>query len=390
MNQAHTRGEDNILKMSHTVRTVSSLLLLGMIMGINPAAMAEGSQNAVPVTDEAKEAWTPPPPPPDEFDWIQLNSGEWLKGEFKVLYDDSVEFDSDELGLLSLDWADIKQVRGAAAFAVNIEGRDDVVGNLQVDGDRIMIVADEETQEFNRADVISIAHGAPKESNYWSAKFSLGLNISQGNSDKQDLNLALNTKRRTADTRFLTDYLGFYSKSDHIKTDDNHRLRSTYDIFKTRQFFWRPLLGEVFRDPFQNIDYQITVGAGAGYQLIDNSKTEWSIQGGPAFKYTKFDTVEDGENKSESTPALWAGTNYDRALNGKMDLILGYSTVIGNQDSGGYTHHAIATLETELLSWLDFDTSFIWDHIQNPTRDSDGSIPDKNDYRFVIGLGVDY
>ena len=378
------------MKTSHIVKTVSSLLLLGMIMGINTAAIAEDSPTAATATVEEKTAWTPPPPAPDEFDWIQLNSGEWLKGEFKVLYDDSVEFDSEELDLLTIDWADIKQVRGAATFAVNIEGRDDVVGHLRVDGDRIMIVAAEETQEFNRADVISIAHGAPKESNYWSAKFSLGLNVSQGNSDKQDLNLALNTKRRTADSRFLTDYLGFYSKSDHIKTDDNHRLRTTYDIFKTRQFFWRPVLGEVFRDPFQNISYQFTLGAGAGYQLIDTSKTEWSIAAGPAIKYTKFDTVEDGENESESTPALWAGTDYNRELNSKMDLILGYSTVIGNQDSGGYTHHSIATLETELLSWLDFDTSFIWDHIQNPTRDSDGTVPDKDDYRFVIGLGVDF
>jgi putative salt-induced outer membrane protein YdiY len=377
------------MKTSFTVKTVSTLLL-GMSIVVNPYAMAQDSQTAATDTDEDKVAWTPPPPPPDEFDWIQLNSGEWLKGEFKVLYDDSVEFDSEELDLLRIDWSDIKQVRGADTFAVNIEGHDDVVGRLEVNGDRVMIVAAGESQEFNRADVISIAQGVPKERNYWSGKFTLGLNISQGNSDRQDLNLALNAKRRTADSRFLTDYLGFYSKSDQIKTDDNHRLRSTYDIFRTRRFFWRPLLGEFFRDPFQNISYQFTVGAGAGYQLIDTSKTEWSIAAGPAFKYTKFETVEAGENDSESTPALWAGTNYDRELNSKMDLILGYNTVIGNQDSGGYTHHAIATLETELLSWLDFDTSFIWDYVQNPTRDSDGTVPDKNDYRFVIGLGMDF
>ena len=27
------------------------------------------------------------PPPDDRFDWIQLTSGEWLKGELKFLYD---------------------------------------------------------------------------------------------------------------------------------------------------------------------------------------------------------------------------------------------------------------------------------------------------------------
>ncbi len=33
------------------------------------------------------EDWQPPVPMPDEFDWMQLTSGEWLKGEFKVLYE---------------------------------------------------------------------------------------------------------------------------------------------------------------------------------------------------------------------------------------------------------------------------------------------------------------
>jgi hypothetical protein len=89
------QGESSIMKTLHTVRTVSSILLLGMVMGINPATMAEDSQTAAPVTDEEKVAWTPPPP--DDFDWIQLNSGEWLKGEFKALYDEKVEFDSEEV-----------------------------------------------------------------------------------------------------------------------------------------------------------------------------------------------------------------------------------------------------------------------------------------------------
>jgi len=378
------------MKTFYTVKTVSAILLLSLAMASNPAAMAEDTQTAAPATGEEQAVWTPPPPPPDEFDWIQLNSGEWLKGEFKVLYDDTVEFDSDELGLLSISWDDIKQARGHAEHTIHIEGQEDVTGNYQMTGDKVLIVDGEESREFNRKDIISIVHGTPKESNYWSAKFTLGLNIRSGNSDNQDLNLALNVKRRTADSRFLTDYLGFYSKSDHIKTDDNHRLGSTYDIFKTQKFFWRPFLVEYFRDPFQNIASQVTLGAGAGYQLIDNSKTEWSVAAGPAFKFTKFEDTEPGEDDSQSTGALWFGTNYERELNSKMDLILSYHTVTGNQDSGGYTHHSIATLETELLSWLDFDTSFIWDHIQNPTRNSDGNIPEKNDYRFVIGLGLDY
>ena len=46
-------------------------------------------------------------PPPDEYDWIQLTSDEWLKGELVSLFDDQLVFDSDNLGLLKLDWEEI-------------------------------------------------------------------------------------------------------------------------------------------------------------------------------------------------------------------------------------------------------------------------------------------
>ena len=54
-----------------------------------------------------------------------------------MLYDDEVEFDSDELGLLDIDWADIKQVRGHAEHSLHFEGQEEeVVGPL---GDRSAI-----------------------------------------------------------------------------------------------------------------------------------------------------------------------------------------------------------------------------------------------------------
>ena len=36
-------------------------------------------------------------PPEDGFDWIQLKSGEWLKGEFKGMQERQLDFDSSEL-----------------------------------------------------------------------------------------------------------------------------------------------------------------------------------------------------------------------------------------------------------------------------------------------------
>ena len=44
----------------------------------------------------------------------------------------------------------------------------------------------------------------------------------------------------------------------------------------------------------------------------------------------------------------------------------------------------------ELTSILDLDVSFIWDRVGKPQRDNDGDTPEKDDFRLVVGLGVDF
>jgi hypothetical protein len=91
------------------------------------------------------------------------------------------------------------------------------------------------------------------------------------------------------------------------------------------------MLAEYFRDSFQNISYRLTLGAGDGYSLLDTANTDWGISAGPGFRYTKFENIEPGKSVNEWKPALWASTDYEHEINSKMDLILGYSTVIGIQ-----------------------------------------------------------
>jgi len=71
------------------------------------------------------QPFQPTPPRPDKFDWIQLTSGEWLKGEFIALYDDALEFDSEELEELTLDWEDVRVIRTARVVQVRFKAPSD-------------------------------------------------------------------------------------------------------------------------------------------------------------------------------------------------------------------------------------------------------------------------
>jgi putative salt-induced outer membrane protein YdiY len=336
------------------------------------------------------------PPPDDKFDWIQLTSGEWLKGELKFLYDFQVEFDSDKLDLLTFDLEDVKQIRTHKPQSISIEDlglSDDpivVEGIVNLVDNKVIMTVGDGTREFERSQIISIAQADKKtERDLWSANISLGANIRGGNTETVDANLRANAKRLTATSRLVFDYIGNYSETDQIESSKNHRLSGYRDSFLSKKFFWRQLVGEYYRDQFKNIDHQLSLATAIGYHFIYTPKTKWEISGGLGGRYTRFVSVEPGQSIDNTSPAFGAGTLYDTELTKWMDFLVDYSFQIVNEDAGRYTHHFITTLSTDLIKDLDFDFSFVWDRIRNPQKDSNGNIPKKDDYQLIFGLSYD-
>jgi hypothetical protein len=261
---------------------------------------------------------------------------------------------------------------------------------LQVSKDKVFVTVGDETKEFERSQLVSIAPRESKEIKYWSAKISMGLNIARGNTDQIQWTNISNIQRRTSLTRFNVDWLGNISEVEGKKTIDNQRLNTFFDVARTRKLFFRAVFGEFFRDPFSNIEYRITGGTGLGYRFIDTAKTEWEIAGDPAYQITQFDSTESGTSSRESTPALVAGTYLNKELTSTVDFDFRYTFQLVNEVSGRYTHNLVAKIETEFTSWLDFDVSFVWDRIQDPQADEDGDVPEQDDFFLIFGLGIDF
>jgi putative salt-induced outer membrane protein YdiY len=333
--------------------------------------------------------WTPPPPMPDEFDWVQLTSGEWLKGEIKVMYEASLEFDSDKLDLLSLDLEDIQQIRSAQVLNVRMKGGETATGKVLMEDGSIRVLGDTPA-EYDRGDLLSVTAGVPRERNYWVGKVSAGGNLRSGNTDQVELSTAASFKRRTVENRVSLDYLGNFSETNDVQSANNQRANAVWDWFFSETLFLRPVFLEYFSDPFQNIDSRYTIGTGLGYQLIDTSRTDWSIFAGPAWQSTRFDQVEPGESRSEDTWALSAGTTFDTELTDRIDFTYDYRFQFTSPESGRYNHHMIGTFEIELTDSLDLDLSLVWDRIEKPRPDDNGTVPKQDDYRLIIGVGYDF
>ncbi|QLE85078.1 DUF481 domain-containing protein [Shewanella sp. Scap07] len=324
-------------------------------------------------------------PADSQYDWLQLTSLELLKGEIKNLYDDKLEFESDNLDTLYIDWEDVKLLQSQGLVSIGFTDLSTQTGKLLVKDGKSYL----DGVEFDRNDIMTIIAGAQQESNYWSSKISLGANFRSGNTEQVDYSAIANAKRRTTESRYLIDYLGNYSNVDDNNTIDNHRINTNFDWYISKQFYLRPVFAEIYLDKFKNIDYKATLGFGLGYDIIDTSKVTWSVSGGPAYTYTKYDKVSDGAVESEGSAAVVIESVYEWEITDDIDFDALYRVNYGSEDSGGYSHHAVAAFAIELTDMFDLDLSFVWDRISNPQDDAEGITPEKDDFQFIVGFGID-
>jgi len=341
------------------------------------------------VTQETQTAWTDTRPQRVSADWLQLTSGEWLRGRIIVMQQDMLEFDSDELNDLEIKWKKVKYIKSSEPYSLRFDGRLQATGAIEITQDEVHVTTDYDDQTFERSALLSIASGHETEISKWVNKVTFSINARRGNTNQTDFSSKISAKRRTINSRLLLDYLGNFTEVEKTETINNHRLSSTYDIFLARDLFLTPVSAEFFRDPFQNIKQRINVGIAIGYTLLNTNESEWDISGGPAYQETNSVSVQAGQSTKDITATLILTTKFDTELNSKVDLEGSYRLTLGDSKTGGYTHHAILTIETELTGKLDFDVTGVWDRVKSPIEDQDGFIPEQDDFRILIGLGYD-
>ncbi|WP_434926482.1 DUF481 domain-containing protein [Shewanella sp. HL-SH2] len=372
-----------MIRSSNVKRTFKPLAFtfFSYLVSTNVAAQTPAAQQNV------QNQFTPMQvnvPVGDKYDWLQLNSNELLKGEIKHLYDNKLEFESDQLDTLIVDWEDVMVLQSRGAVSIGFTDLSTRTGRLLIQNGQGYL----DGVVFNVNDIMTIIAGEQHEANYWTSTVSLGANLRSGNNNQIDYSAKARMSRRTTESRFRTDYLGNYSKSGGENTTNNHRVNSFFDWFLSNQFFLRPIFVEYYTDPFMNISSRVTLGSGVGYSIIDTAKTEWSISGGPAYTMTNFKEVELGEDDNESSGTLVVDSTFTTELTDSVDFNADYRMQLGNQNYGGYTHHAVAGIVVELTDMFDLDLSLVWDRTNTPRAESDGQVPEKDDFQLIIGFGV--
>lgn len=336
------------------------------------------------------QEWHPPEPSPTEKDWVQLKSGEWIRGSIDLFRDLKMEFDSDDLDDLVINWSDIVAFRSPRVLTFVFTPERVVTGPSSMRDKVIRITTETGIQEFSRSDLLTIIEGSPREINFWSAKASLGITARAGNTDQTDLNTILKIKREATRSRLNIGLQANYGEVSGNQTINNQAANIDFNIFMSRKIYITPASVEYYADKFQNIEHRLTVGAGGGYYLFRQGNIDWSLGIGGGYQMTRFISVQAGENLDEDTGTIIPATIFESDITKDVELDIKYSSNIGVPDPKTSTHHITALLTVDFFRDIfELSTSFTWDRVDNPKRREDGSIPENDDYRFAFGFAID-
>jgi len=344
--------------------------------------------------------WKDLSPTPKDYDWVQTDSGEWFKGDIKAMLNENLDFDSDEIGRYTFDMDDVTQIKSHDTLDVNIDGVAIFTGIIRLKDDKITIHQGDKDFTFPVEQIVTIANKGDRKLGYWSGTASINLNQQKGNTDQSDYTARINIQKRTAETRFKLEYTGNISYVNNDETKNNHRISALFDYFLSKRFFITPIYTEYYNNDYQNIDTQVTQAVGIGYKIIDTDATEFFISSGPGFIYTKYNTVYSGGNNqsiyynrpsdSHSSATLFTRAYLEHDLTDDITFKWNYQFGYADTRSGKYKHHMLSQLEIDLTDDLTFNIAYTWDYLDRPEKESDGSIPYKDDYTTSMGLGLDF
>jgi putative salt-induced outer membrane protein YdiY len=207
-----------------------------------------------------------------------------------------------------------------------------------------------------------------------------------GNTDQTDSSFFVAARRETAANRLDLSLDSVLGSIDGEESVNNHTLRGRQDLYVSPRLYLTPLGLELFRDRFQNIDLRASPYAGLGYELLDESRLEWEVNGGFGYRYTDYDSVPAGEESTDETAIFVTGTAFHADLTERIGLDLAYGAQVSLEDMDATNQEASVLISTDFLWDLDLDLRVVWKRVGDPQPDASGETPDKDDLRIELGL----
>ena len=325
----------------------------------------------------------------DEKDWVRLASGEWLRGNIERMRDGSMEFNSDEIKLITYDWKKVRELHSPRANTYNFTDATDLVGPAMINEDFVVVQTVDGIVTRPRVELQAIIEHTRRERNYWSTVLRLGLTANAGNTENLTFNAFWQLVREDTLTRAAITYDGTFGTASRAEVANRHLAGGDVDIFVHPIIYVKALTGQLLYDKFQNIRLRATPATGVGFHLITTYVVNWDLEFAPlGYQYLSLidpaTAVENPQNDAYMMFRMFADIDF----NDDIQLLLDWRTNLVYTTIGNTNHVGSLDFTVRVTTLLHLNTSFLYLRTEQPFPRSDGTIPKQNDYQIVFGISL--
>lgn len=358
-------------------RSPAAVLLLGLAR----AALAQDATVPVPA-----DPGLPAEVDPHGIEWVRLSSGEWINGQFKYLRDDELQFESEDLNDLTIDWDDVAFAWLTRDHIWTFEEGGSIHGSGVVFEDRILVRTPEGVVQFGRERLASVVRGGSRRLDLWELYVSVGFDGRWGNTQQLNLTWGAGLSREDGRTRFELEYTGGWGEASEERTILNHRVMSQLDVFVSKELFVTPAHVDAYLDEFQNLAPRVNVGAGLGARMTPDKKFVLKAGVGVAWQFVHYVSVEEREAPVFNGIGTLAGGGFEWDVTGDVDLDLDWQSMVILNDLGKTSHHGQLRFAHEIIEDVEYDLGVVYDRTERPEATIDGTTPKRDDLQLTFGF----
>lgn len=213
-------------------------------------------------------------------DIVVLTNGDRVTGEIKKLEAGLLEFSTDTMGTVNIEWRFIREVFSSKTQTVEMTSGVRWVGRLDKpeDSESIIITTARGPIQLNLTDVVAVW---PVEATFWDkSELSVSVGFDYAKSTEiTNFNIATDYLYRTSER--LTDISArSYTTSQQSGEDQSrHELRGSHQYFLENQRF-RSYMAGLETNEALGLNLRAYVGAGAGQYFVKTNNKWFSLSGG--------------------------------------------------------------------------------------------------------------
>jgi hypothetical protein len=323
-------------------------------------------------------------------DIVTFYNGDHLTGEIKSLYGGILEFSTDAMGTVKIEWPEISRIQSEYHYELRLSSGDRLYGSFDDNArpGQILLV---DIFGMHEVEWLQVTEIRPIEDSFaerLEVYLSAGYSYSKASSVGQ---LTFNTQIGYEDENSQNTLT---ARKDITTTDENDTASTRIDLNRA---VWRENRSDSFRAIFANyedndeleLEYRIGAGGGIGRFFLDTHRSRFY---GLAGLQVITEKPLDGNNMDADTSTnqdieMIFSANYAfwKFNTPEMDIDLNFSLYPSLTDGGRVRSDSNLRIRWEIIEDLYWDIT-AWASTDNEAENSDRQV----DYSITTGVGWEY